>query len=202
MLNYNLIQSNSNVLAVLIHGRAGNISVMSIFKNSIPKDWNILFIEAPLEDPIGGFSWWIKDAEIKSPEIKEDQIGNSLQKLEETLLHVENNLPNIISKRVGLGFSQGGAILSLLVQKRPRLFSKIALLSSFALNFPTNSESLSSLSVLVSHGEKDEVVTLEQNRESIKNLRDKGARIEEVLDHTGHKLGKNGMKRLKNWIIE
>lgn len=199
MLNYNLIQGNSSVLAVLIHGRAGNISVMSIFKNSIPKDWNILFIEAPYTDPIGGFSWWIKDSDPKN---KDEQINNSLKELQETLVFAEDQLSSLIAKRIGLGFSQGGAILSLLVQKNPKTFSKIALLSSFALKFEPSSNILNSLQVLVSHGEKDEVVSLKQNRESVKNLSNKGAQIEEVLDDTGHKLGKNGMKRLKSWIVE
>ena len=201
MLKYNLLKSETNSpnLALLVHGRLGNLSVMSIFKNSIPKDWNILFVEAPYEDEEShkGYSWWIKDSEDK-----EKQKRFSLNELIETLFYVEESNSLNLSNRVAIGFSQGGAILSLLVQEKPELFSKLALLSSFALNNSDCNPDLSKLEVLVSHGSEDQIITLTQNRNSQKVLIDLGASIQEVLDDTGHKLGRNGMKKLKEWVKE
>jgi hypothetical protein len=53
-------------LAILVHGRAGNIEVMSLFKNSIPENWHLIYVQAPIEDPIGGFSWWLVDDQNRS----------------------------------------------------------------------------------------------------------------------------------------
>lgn len=200
MLNYNVVKQGSKTspLALLVHGRAGNISVMSIFKHSIPKDWNLLFIEAPYVDPEeGGFSWWIKGAEDRKEQI--DKSAQSIKEIITQVKKVEDLNPNHI---IALGFSQGGAILSRVVYSNPSLISKLALLSSFALSANIDNCNLSNLKVYIAHGTEDKVVSFDYNQQSILNLSKFGAKYTVVTDETGHKIGRNGMKGLKAFLIK
>lgn len=205
MLKYNFVKqgAENSPLVILVHGRAGNISVMSIFKNTIPKNWNLLFLEAPYVDPEeGGFSWWIKGLQNRK-----QQILDSVSLIKKVIDHVKETNSLNPKNIIGIGFSQGGAILSRVVYSNPKLLSKLALLSSFALSNNSDLDSvkecnLENLEVYVAHGIKDDVVTFDYNQQSILHLKKLGAKIKVVTDETGHKLGRNGMKALKSFLLD
>src|SRR5690554_2491711 len=115
-LKYSLTKgfSPESPLVVLVHGKAGHLTIMSIFARYIPEGTAILFVEAPYPDPIGGYSWWL---EGNAPKESAKFLYEELQ----SIFLNENIRPEVIT---GVGFSQGGAILSLIVQRDPTFFSK------------------------------------------------------------------------------
>src|SRR5262245_26898267 len=45
-------------LFILVHGRAGNFDLMWTFRRCLPEGVHIFALQAPIPDPIGGYSWW------------------------------------------------------------------------------------------------------------------------------------------------
>ena len=120
----------------LIHGRAGNQEVMWTFKRVVPENWTIIAPQAPLSDPLGGYSWWL----VKEHWSKDEAIAASSLLLDfiSKALSFYSLSPN---KIYASGFSQGGAVLSLCLQAQPQLFSRVALLASFIIEHEFNSSS-------------------------------------------------------------
>lgn len=199
-LKYNLnIKDVGSPTAILVHGRGGNINVMKTFHRSLPERWNSIYLEAPIADPdIGGFSWWLQGEKEKVWEISQDFIS------EIKSLLAKNHI--VCHSLIGIGFSQGGALLAAIAQNDPTFFRKIALLASFA---PTNDDthyvsqtaSISLTQFLMIHGSTDQIVTEEKAFTSLEKLKLKGFSTEFFRDEgVGHKIGILGMKHLKSWL--
>ncbi len=179
-------------LVVLVHGRAGNFDVMWAFKRAMPEGVNFVAPQAPLPDA-GGFSWW----EIGKPK---EEMRESAQRAAETLAVFVNQYiaqSNLAPSRLLLvGFSQGGALISLAIQQETLLVHGAALLASFAIKLP---DSKINCPVFIAHGSNDEVIPLSQSESSRDYLLSCGAKVDFVVDDVGHKVGVNGMKELKAW---
>lgn len=203
------ITNSDNPLFVFVHGRGGNVDVMRPFLRVIPEDSNYLFIQAPEAEndkSVGGYSWWQVGQKDKVP-IRAQEVIVFLK----TFIS-ENRLSP--SKIIGLGFSQGGALLSSLVQIEGVLFERIALLASFVVQNPepnnvrqsdhsaNNSDTQKiQTKVLMIHGTADQIITIERAEESVEILKQLGTVIEIFKEESiGHKLGIQGMKKLKEWV--
>jgi len=177
-------------LVLLVHGRAGNLGVMSLFAHSLPPHVHVVTVQAPLEDPIGGYSWW----RLNTEDAPKDGMRILVSFLE-AFLNTHSLTP---SKKISFGFSQGGAVLSLIAQNSPELFDGIALLASFVLR-DTVVEGRKLPSILMAHGRHDDVVSIDKARSGAEYLRQYGYSVELHEDDTGHKVGSQGMKALKTW---
>lgn len=177
-------------LVLLVHGRAGNLNVMSLFAHSLPPEAHIVTVQAPLPDPIGGFSWW----RLGTEDDPKDGMRILLSFLD-GFLTAHSLTP---SKKIAFGFSQGGAVLSLIAQNHPEVFDGVALLASFVLRDEVV-ESTKKPSILMAHGRQDDVVSIEKARSGAEYLREHGYGVELFEDDTGHKVGGQGMKGLKMW---
>jgi phospholipase/carboxylesterase len=197
-------------LFILIHGRAGNIESMRFFANLIDVKLNYLLIEAPTKDPIGGFSWWLTDTAPNSP-INEQSVTN------EVLLELGENFvwdldfwlaaKALTPKEVYIvGFSQGAGFASCLIRIYPKLFKRAALLSGFVPkldNFTINNpDQHFKTDVLMIHGEDDPVVNINIARTGSERLKELGFNVEFLPNEATHKVGKLGLKRLKEWFQE
>ena len=56
--SYSLAADITAPLVVMVHGRAGSLEIMAIFRRCIPDEFSIVHVQAPLPDQIGGYSWW------------------------------------------------------------------------------------------------------------------------------------------------
>lgn len=193
---YSLADDSSAPLVVMVHGRAGNFDVMWTFRRCLPEGASIIAPQAPIADPIGGFSWWL----VREDWPKEEGV-EAARRLN---LFIDSTIKKFglkPKKVIVVGFSQGGAILSLCVQERPEYFSGLALLASFCIKHPANvNPMLSGLPVFVGHGSKDDVVPLDKAMRGADFLRSIGAHITLVTDEVGHKIGSTAMRSLKDWI--
>jgi len=187
-------ESASEPLCLFVHGRAGNVQVMSTFRRCLPDSWNILSVQAVVPDD-GGFSWWSVDEPSRERRVADIHAAVDLvstfigRALEYYALS-----PRCV---IAGGFSQGAALLSSLAQLRPQLFAGVALLAGFVIHEMPAAGRLPRF--FVGHGTQDTVVPVAKADEGVGFLRELGADVVYVQDRVGHKVGVSAMQALKLW---
>jgi predicted esterase len=187
-----ITNSPDALLIFLVHGRAGNVSVMSIFERVCPTEANIILLQAPEEDPQSGYSWFVgksfRDGSVEAAPI--------LKRYMEKLIDTYRLTP---SRKVGVGFSQGGMVLSVVFQTST-ILDAVALVASMPIvvNYETRRDAPEVFGV---HGGVDEVLPQPQVLPWYEKLRELGYNLRLVLEESvGHKIGSLGMKELTDWL--
>lgn len=202
-LKYSLqLASASAPMIVLVHGRAFDMTAMKVFERVLPDNASRLYLQAPFEDPEGGYCWWNMFSK-QSPD-------SGLEVLLGDLRECKSSLGIAPIRTVGIGFSQGAAMLSGVLQRMPEAFNAVALLAGMVLeygealpgNAPDGRCGDSSPEVLMIHGSLDERVPIAKARHGADYLSSRGYRVEFVENEVGHKVGAQGMRRLKEWLGE
>ena len=197
-------------VVILVHGRAGNDTVMWLFSKVLEKLKPVVFApQAPLADPIGGYSWWLVDEapeELSGSPRKTslDNLDMPLAKLEEFILKLPSVYEVSLSQVYAFGFSQGAALLASLSLLNPQLFKAVALLAGFlpsAVVEQIGREDVEKLpACFVAHGTEDEVIPLSAAQSMAETLRSFGADVDFHSEQTAHKIGSRGMKGLGEWF--
>lgn len=192
--------ASTSPLVVLVHGRAGNRSVMWSFERLIPAGCHVVSFEAFLPDPIGGWSWWdISDggAQVAKGERIALAAGRLTRAIEAFVAH-----QGLAPKRVvGAGFSQGSFLLSTVSLRGFFAFSGVAILAGGLLRETMEiGEVKYHPRFFVAHGRGDETITVERAREGVVWLRQHGLSVEYVEEDVGHKVGIEGTRALKEWL--
>ena len=201
-------------LFLLVHGRTGDANVMWFFSRAFAKHRAVTLAPQGFQnDQLGGFSWWlIPNDDPKAAArllVQKPEILLAHERLEkfiaEAIAHYRVNPKKII----GIGFSQGGALLSSLSLRRPELFAGVALLASFVPKTMFTDEELISPAVkagkeklppyLFANGTQDQIVTIDKAHASAEGLRSLGASVEFFEDDVGHKIGTSGLRGLGEW---
>lgn len=191
-----LLSSNPNApLVILIHGRAGDFDVMWTFKRCISEDHSIISVQAPIVDPIGGYSWWDINSDNKNQQREE-----SLLKIVTFLSKLESFYGLNPNKLVGVGFSQGGGVLSLLGQREPELFNSLAILASFVIESDREISSHSLPKIFIYHGTQDQIIPIAKAEQGSHYLSAKGYEVQFYTEGVGHKVGVVGIRELKSWL--
>ena len=187
-------------LVVFVHGRGGHLEVMRPFQRVVPAGCSVLYIQAPIPDTdIGGFSWWLAGEGTKPRyESGRELISEIISILEQAEADPERIL--------GIGFSQGGAVLSLAIQDEPGFFSSIAMLASFALESRVNridESSARATKVLMINGDADQIVPLTRAQSGLERLTSLNFSAELFIEPgVGHKIGSRGLKELGHFVSE
>ena len=194
-LRYNLRAglNNDSPVAYLVHGRSGNITVMSTFSRVLPSDWALVSVEAPFVDPNGGYSWWDIHAESKMEQRAASYL--QLRNLVATWAQSQGLAPKF---QLALGFSQGAAMLSLLIQREPELLQAVGLLSGFVLK-EESVQAGKRPAVFMAHGSRDEIIPIDRAQAGATHLIEHGYFVEQVGEDVGHKVGVQGMRALRDW---
>jgi len=177
-------------LAILVHGRAGNFNLMWTFSRCIPETWNVIAPQAPLADPIGGFSWWNIEQSDRN------EIQQSRELLERFVLAAKEHFqlePNILA---GMGFSQGAGLLSLFALNNSLDFSGLALLAGFVIH-SEGGQGANRPRIFMAHGSKDQAVPLAKAEQGKLFLAEAGLDVNLVTDDVAHKVGTSGMRALR-----
>jgi phospholipase/carboxylesterase len=195
---YSLDQDPEAPLVFLVHGRAGNMKLMLTFRRAAAEGtFSFVAPEAPIADPLGGFSWWLVD-NGKTILENAEPASKTLQDFIDAFIKHHNLKPRAL---LALGFSQGGAVLTLLMQHSPKLFAGIGLLASFVVKKAEVPEEKLMTNILAAHGSQDETVLLAKAKEGVAYLQSLGAETNLVVDEVGHKVGTAGMRALKSWFL-
>ena len=189
-------------LVYLVHGRAGNFDVMWTFARVISGECNIIAPQAPIEEYAvetlqTGYSWWLIDGKPG----KKETIKLATAKLKHFMTEVEEYYNLQPSKKIAFGFSQGAALLSLLIQEHPDFLNAAALLAGFVVKSEETKTEYKT-DIFMAHGTKDEIIKIDMSKEGYEYLRNKGFKINYYSEDVGHKVGANSMKELKNWCDE
>jgi phospholipase/carboxylesterase len=191
---------SSSPLVVLVHGRAGNRSVMWSFERLIPAGCHVVSFEAFLPDPIGGWSWW--DISNGGAQVAKGErialAAGRLTRAIEALIAQQGLTPKIV---VGAGFSQGSFLLSTVALRGFFSFSGVAILAGGLLSETMEIREVKDRPQLfVAHGRSDETIKVEHAREGVVWLRQQGLSVEYVEEDVGHKVGIEGTRALKEWL--
>lgn len=180
-------------LFLLVHGRAGHRGVMWSFSNCLPVAANVLTPEAFLPDPNdGGCSWWLSgDATAASVGRARDTLSRFL---DASLDHYSLRPQHIVA----VGFSQGAALLSVLVQESPQRLAGAALLAGMVIDRPPPSTAPVTR-IFMAHGTRDPVIAIDVARSGAARLVAHGYDVAFHEDDVKHKIGKTGMRELKAW---
>ena len=185
-------------LVFLVHGRAGDVKVMWTFRRCIPEHFNVIAVQAPFADPIGGFSWW----DLQAPD-SDEQRNKSIEQLSKFVDDAPKYYGLKSSKTIALGFSQGAGMLSVVIQKSPTRFLGVGLLAGFVIKLPKSATTQGKTTdVFIAHGTNDDAVSIERGRAGADFLRQKKFEVHMVEDPVGHKVGTKGMRELKEWLLQ
>lgn len=180
-------------LYLLAHGRAGDRGAMWAFGSCVPGVANILAPEAFLEDrDDGGFCWWPKGKpNVEAIERASDRLT---QFVRASIEHYALQPHQIVA----IGFSQGAALLSVLLQDSPGLFAGVALLAGFVIDRPAQSNSPPTR-VFLGHGLRDSIVPIAQAKAGATLLTERSYEVELHVDDVAHKVGRTVTRELKSW---
>ena len=193
-------------LMLLIHGLTGDENSMWVFARNLSADYWMVAPRAPHPSQMvqGGYSWPPPDSDT------EDRPGlEQLKPAAEALIQLvdEYSASVGIDARVFsvMGFSQGAAMSSLLAFLYPQRIHRVALLAGFVpggLEELITQRPLGGRPFFVAHGTKDETVSIERARASIKILEQAGAHVTYCEDEVGHKVSVNCLRALKNFFAD
>lgn len=164
----------TKALLVLVHGRTGNIKVLQWYAKrfDIP-ELAYLAVEAPFQEQRedqdeAGFSWYLKDRSGI------DESRQKLRSMTDEFLSQGLLMGNIF----WLGFSQGAAMILDLALRGSHKMGGFLCISGFCVqheSYPTAFNSVAkSQRILITHGSRDEIITLAQAEKSYEPLKDAG----------------------------
>lgn len=193
-------------LLVLIHGLTGDENVMWVFARNLSPDYWMVAPRAPYSSGMaqGGYSWRQNSNEAEDrPRLDElrDSAEALLQLIEEYAASIKVDSGSFDV----MGFSQGAAMSSLLAFLYPERIRKVGILAGFV---PEGLEELLSQRPLegkpffVAHGTKDETISIEHARASVKLLKQAGAQVTDCEDDVGHKVSASCLRALKDFFSD
>ena len=189
-------------LMLLIHGFTGDENSMWVFARDLPANYWIVAPRAPHVSEPSGYSW-------RPPQFENMNMLSLdlLRSSAEALIHLVDEYSASVGVEAStfdvMGFSQGGAMSSLLAFLYPERVRKIGILAGFV---PNGLEELISQRPLegkpffVAHGTKDEMVPVDRARASIKILEQAGATVTYCEDEVGHKVSVTCLRSLKSFL--
>lgn len=190
---------------LLIHGLTGDENSMWVFTRNLPSYYWMVAPRAPFSAEPSGYSWREKfdSSEFGRPTI--DQLRPGAQALIRLVDEYSASAGVDTSTFDVMGFSQGAAMSNVLAFLYPERIRKVGILAGFV---PSGLEVLAAQRPLegkpffVTHGTKDEMVSVERARDSISILEQAGARVTYCEDDVGHKVSVNCLRALKDFLSD
>lgn len=188
--------SPESPLLVMVHGRAGDRHVMWTFERVVPPTWHIASFQAFEPDPIGGWSWW----QMGENGGRRPDIHQAARRLSQAIRSFCQACHIIPSRRIAIGFSQGGVLVSTGAFEGILEFEAIGVLAGFVV-LPNETKDLSRKpKVFIAHGTEDDVISVERARSGAEALRALSIEVEYVEEPVKHKVGIQGTRALGNWL--
>ena len=183
-------------LLVMVHGRAGDRHVMWTFERAVPPAWHIVSFQAFEPDPIGGWSWW----QMSENGGRRPVIHHAARRLSQAISSFCQARDISPSRRIGIGFSQGGVLVSTGTFEGILEFEAIGVLAGFVV-LPSETKELSrKTKVFMAHGSEDDVIPVERARSGVEALKALSFEVEYVEEPVKHKVGIQGTRALGHWL--
>ncbi|MFT3895559.1 MAG: hypothetical protein QM730_28390 [Anaerolineales bacterium] len=191
-------------LMLLLHGYTGDENSMWVFARDLPSRYWMVAPRAPHFTEPSGFSWRpLHASDFGRPSL--DQFRPSAEAL--------INLVDAYAASAGIdastfnvmGFSQGAAMSNLLAFLYPQRIRKTGILAGFVpsgLEALVTQRPLEGKPFFVTHGTKDEMVTIDRARASISLLEQAGAKVTYCEDEVGHKVSVTCLRALREFFAD
>jgi len=186
---------------VLVHGWGGDETRMWVFKQVISGRTAIITPRAPIELEQGGYVWFDYAGERTRPD--PDSLAENVGRLKQFVRSLPDLYPIDPARLALLGFSQGAAMVNILVSQAPELAAGAASLSGF---FPTGPEQpaptgrLAGRPIFIAHGVRDDIVPLSAARHTRAVYTRLGAAVTYGEYSVGHKANTPELNDLKEWL--
>ena len=191
---------------LMIHGLTGDENSMWVFARNLPSDYWVVAPRAPYATEPGGYSWRLPQYENMNQVDLE-----ILQSAAEALIDLVDEYSTSVDHGVDastfdvMGFSQGAAMSNALAFLYPKRIRKTGILAGFV---PNGLESLvlqrplEGKPFFVTHGTKDDMVSIDRARASIATLEQAGAKVTYCEDDVAHKVSVNCLRALKDFFTD
>ncbi len=186
-------------LLLLVHGWTGDENSMWIFVRNFPRSYEVIAPRAPYTTTPSGYSWQApQEGSHERPSFADlkPAVGQLLSFVD--AYASRNDLD--ASQFNAMGFSQGAALVSMVVLMHPERVRRAALLAGFV---PEGAEPLAEARPLagkplfIAHGTQDQMVNIEIARRSVKLLEQAGADVTYCEDDVGHKVSARCLRALE-----
>jgi len=175
---------------VMLHGMTGTSNKMLPLANKlVPSNWEIFCPEAIIPHPTrGGFAWWLRD-EFNDPSGPLNPLDEkSMEQARDSVTRVIEEIPE--GPLIIGGFSQGGAIASLMLERsiQDRIIGLI-LIGTKTINPDGLISAVSKIwprPVVWMHGEKDHLVPISVGEEHVRIFEDAFWPVTRIKHHKGH----------------
>ena len=189
-------------LMLLIHGHTGDENSMWVFGRDLPSSYWIVAPRAPYATEPGGYSWRPSQFENMN-QLSLDLLRSSAEALIQLVDEYSASVKIDAKVFDVMGFSQGGAMSSLLAMIYAQRIGKVGILAGFVpggLDGLVSQRPLEAKPFFVTHGTKDEMVPIEHARASIQTLEQAGAQVTYCEDQVGHKVSASCLRSLKKFF--
>ena len=191
-------------LLLLLHGYTGDENSMWVFARDLPAPSWMVAPRAPHFTEPGGFSWRPpQPGTFGRPSL--EQLRDSAEALIALVDAYSASAGVDASTFDVMGFSQGAAMSNLLAFLYPHRIRKTGILAGFV---PSGLEELVPQRPLlgkpffITHGTKDEMVTIDRARASIALLEQAGAQVTYCEDEVGHKVSVTCLRALRDFFAD
>ena len=189
-------------LMLLIHGHTGDENSMWVFGRDLPSPYWIVAPRAPYVTEPGGYSWRPSRFENMN-QLSLDLLRSSAEALIQLVDDYSASVKIDAQVFDLMGFSQGGAMSSLLAMLYPQRIRRVGILAGFVpseLDELISQRPLEAKPFFVTHGTKDETVPIDRARASVQTLEQAGANVTYCEDQVGHKVSATCLRSLKKFF--
>ena len=186
----------------MIHGFTGDENSMWVFSHGFPHDYWMFAPRAPHPVETGGYSWRARlDGTFGRPsfEMLKPAADDLIQVIDEYAASV-----NIDPAQFDvIGFSQGGAMTSMLGLLYPDRIRKMGVLAGFVPSGADefiSSRPLAGKKVFVAHGTLDEMVPVDRAYDAVKQFEAAGAQVDYCEDEIKHKMSPKLLRALGAYL--
>ena len=189
-------------ILLLIHGFTGDENSMWVFARDLSPGYWMIAPRAPHPSRTSGYTWrQLQDSDFGKPSL--DQFRSPAEALIR-LVDAYQTAAGIPADQFDvMGFSQGAVLSSVLAFLYPQRVRKVGILAGFlpsGLEGLVSSRPLEGKPIFVTHGTKDETVTIDRAKRSMVLLEQAGAQITYCEDDVGHKVSAGCLQALKRFF--
>jgi phospholipase/carboxylesterase len=190
-------------LMLLLHGLSGDENSMWVFTRHFPQDYYCASPRAIFPAVDSGYTWRALDLSRQGSLPAAYELKQAVEAVLKFVDGWSNSVPMEAQQFDVMGFSQGAALTYLLALMHPERVGKFAALSGFipegAEEF-LNPNSFAGKKIFVAHARQDEMVAVEKARSAVRQLSAVGANVTYCETDGGHKVSKDCMRSLDEFL--
>ncbi|MEZ4884262.1 MAG: alpha/beta fold hydrolase [Chitinophagales bacterium] len=202
----NLPENEKAPIVFALHGFKSNMDDLFGLKDYIDPRFTFVSVQAPHSAGENQYKWYdlvfSNKGDVSS---NTTEAAESVQILSSFIDAAVAQLKADVDQVYLLGFSQGAMMSLYLALSEPQKIAGVAVLSGKMIeglesHISQNRDDLSNLSVLVTHGKNDNVISIEQAREMNQMLEKLPVRLSYNEYNMGHQISEQCLKDISKWF--